>query len=94
MSDAPAPEEAKVLHVPNPPHQISLVVKNSETGKYMVEQTIWAPDLLAAVLMSDPLIVYSKGTHPVTSQTEYDPVAKVFITHGEVEHPEEYDPEK
>lgn len=91
MSDAPITDSAIVVPVPNPQHQISFV--DPRNGK--VEDTIWVPDRLAAVLMSNPLIVYSKGVRPTTSQTTYDPATKTF-THpdGVTEQAEEYDPEK
>lgn len=83
MSD----EQANVVPIPNPPNQISFVID----GK--VEDTIWVPDRLAAILLSNPLIVYSNGVKPTVTQTTYDPATKTF-THpdGTTEQAEEYVP--
>lgn len=97
MSDAPGPanttestENAQVIPIPNPQHQITFLIKDVD-GKLKAEQTIWVPDRMAAVLLSNPIIVYSKGVHIVQSQTEYDPETKTF-THpgGETEQAEEF----
>jgi hypothetical protein len=91
MSDESTTDQAQVLSIPSPRHQISFVID----GK--VQDTIWVPDRIAAILMSDPLIVYSKGVRPITGQTTYDPETKTF-THpgpdgGVSEKAEEYNPE-
>lgn len=80
---------ATVTTIPNPPHAIAFIIDG------VVQDRAWFPDRLAAILLSNPTIVYATGIATITpGQTTYDPATKTF-THpdGTTEQADEYDPE-
>ena len=69
-----------------PPHAIAFVIDG------VVEEIIYTQDRFAAINLSQPLIVYATGTHPIVGQTTYDEDTKEFHNpNGTVETAEEFE---
>jgi hypothetical protein len=72
-----------------PPHAIAFVIDG------VVEEVIYTHDRFAAINLSQPLIVYATGVHPIVGKTTYDANTKEFHNpNGSVEIAEEFEIKK
>ena len=72
-----------------PPHAIAFIVDG------VVEEVIRTSDRFAALLLSNPTVVYATGTHLTVSHTTFDATTNTFTNpNGTVEQPEEFEIKK